>query len=220
MDAIKNLSNKKKTEQKERHASRKTKNSKKLKGDSDTDDQGSQGTADEDAFISTVVYDDDMPVSGMTVDLVAEEERRKEEEEAAKKAAEEEEIKKLLPKKKVKKNVGDGVKKKMISTTTLVLLDSQGQREEKELDRRPITYSELQREIARIFATTSPMLIIQNERGEKIFPHNFIPSSKFIVRELLLKPPPFVGLASFSAKWEIENYHDAVHKVKMAQVDD
>ena len=127
MDDLKKLTGKKKTEQKERHAARKTRGSKKIQ--LSDNDNSSVETDTTDVFISTITYDDDIPTGSMTVDFVAEEEKRQQDEADQQRKDLEAELLKTSPKKKIKKNLGD-VKKKMISTTTLIFLDSKGNREE------------------------------------------------------------------------------------------
>jgi hypothetical protein len=130
----------------------------------------------------------------------------------------------ILPQKKPKKPDGVIVRHKMTLYTTLVFLDQAGIKKEIDLDRRPITYSELQREIAKQipFRTKQPqpMYVVQNERGEKVFPDNYVPSAKLVVRELFYHPPPYGFLKSLGTRFESEGYHDARYKDSMTRVED
>lgn len=101
---------------------------------------------------------------------------------------------------------------KLLVNTTLLFLDLNGTRTEHKLHNRPDTYSSLQREVAMLRPFSRAMFVYQYLDGEKVFPPNFKPSDKFVVRELLAKTPPFDGLYALPVRWEADEYHDARHR--------
>lgn len=107
-----------------------------------------------------------------------------------------------------------GFLQSLVVNTSLEFIDLDGSRRIVDLGKRVLTYSELQREIARINAKSFDMYVIQNSKGEKIFPTNFAPSDKLFVRKLLTKPPPLGITKGMSNYWDTEEYHDAVHQVQ------
>jgi hypothetical protein len=80
---------------------------------------------------------------------------------------------------------------------------------------RPASYSELQREIARLTPRYKTMFVVQNIAGEKVFPPNFKPSEQFIIRELLT--PLSSKVPKMTPKWEFEDYHDAVFRSQIEE---
>jgi hypothetical protein len=107
-----------------------------------------------------------------------------------------------------------GFLQSLVVNTSLEFIDIDGCRKVVELGKRILTYSELQREIARINPKSYDMYVIQNSKGEKIFPANFTPTDKLYVRKLLTKPPLLAILKGISNYWDTEEYHDAVHQVQ------
>jgi hypothetical protein len=218
MNDLRNLSDKKKSKnENESTRSRKNKASRlmsAIEADNTTSD-------DNTPFLSTAVYSDD------EVDPEKDEEAKilnqKNEQDA--KDAEDAGTVVVIPtpqKVKPKKNIGEGHRtKKGAIFTTLVFLDTVGGKVEIDLNSRPATYSELQREIARLRPQSDLFLVIQNDRGEKVFPENYIPSSKLIVRELYVarEMPKFL-LKHLGTRWESTDYHDAMHKAALSRVED
>jgi hypothetical protein len=64
------------------------------------------------------------------------------------------------------------------------------------------------------------MYVVQNERGEKVFPDNYVPSAKLVVRELFYHPPAYGFLKSLGTRFESVDYHDARYKDSMTRVED
>ena len=98
--------------------------------------------------------------------------------------------------------------KKFQTTTTLIFIGLDGERVSKELAFRVTNYSELQREIARLYPASRKMFVVQDADGQKIFPENFVPATKMYIREILTKPPNIQMLRTFDTRWETEDYHD------------
>jgi hypothetical protein len=110
---------------------------------------------------------------------------------------------------------GDELIQALTINTKLKLIDINGNRKEKQLGTRVMSYSDLQREVALLFPHSRELLMVQNSRGERIFSSNFIPSDEFVVRSLHTKPPAGKIFKTLNARWETEGYHDAVHQMKM-----
>lgn len=103
---------------------------------------------------------------------------------------------------------------KELKGTILLFHWANGERQEKELLYRPVTYSEVQREIAKFFPRRLSLFVLQHpETREKLFPHNFKPLDLLVIREVLYPPPegrpPQLRL---STRWEGEDYHDARYR--------
>lgn len=103
---------------------------------------------------------------------------------------------------------------KELKGTILLFHWANGERQEKELPYRPVTYSEVQREIAKFFPKRLSLFVLQApESREKLFPHNFKPLDLIVVREVLYPAPegrpPQLRL---STRWEGEDYHDARYR--------
>lgn len=114
-------------------------------------------------------------------------------------------------------------REKEMKGTLLLFHWANGERQEKELPYRPVTYSEVQREIAKFFPRCTSLLIIQNPvTGEKIFPPNFKPTDLLVIREILCKPlesrPLKTPMAPpFNVYWEGEKYHDVICRRAMEE---
>jgi hypothetical protein len=197
------------------------------------DNAGEVEEIDDTPFVSTVVYsDDEQPQEEEATFADAGDKKKGDPEEKNKDgegdinkdrvdSAGRERRVTILPSKKEKPKKGSPVKRRMTVYTTLVFVDKAGFRKEIDLDRRPITYAELQREIARLTPHSQQMFVIQNERGEKVFPENYIPSAKLIVRELYLRPPSYSKmLMKLGTRYESEEYHEAKHRDRMSRVED
>ncbi len=100
----------------------------------------------------------------------------------------------------------------LVKNTTIVFLDANGLKREVALDKRLLTYTELQREIARILPANRDMFLIQNHKGERVFPENFVPSDKVFVRKLLLTSPSMLAHRGMANTWDTDEYHDAKHQ--------
>lgn len=103
---------------------------------------------------------------------------------------------------------------KELKGTILLFHWANGERQEKELPYRPVTYSEVQREIAKFFPKRLSLFVLQHpETREKIFPHNFKSLDLLVIREVLYPAPegrpPQLRL---STRWEGEDYHDARYR--------
>jgi hypothetical protein len=106
--------------------------------------------------------------------------------------------------------------------TLLMFHWANGARQEKELPYRPVTYSEVQREIAKFFPKCMSLFVLQNpQTGEKIFPQNFQPTDFLVIRELLCRSvetrPLQVPNPRFPTRWDTEEYHDPKHRRAMEQ---
>lgn len=91
--------------------------------------------------------------------------------------------------------------------TRIVFISLTGERNETKLNCRPQKYDDLQREIARHSMTRNPtaMYVVQTEKGKKVFPHNFSPMDRFMVREILIPPPSLKVAQSLPIDWEDEH---------------
>lgn len=100
----------------------------------------------------------------------------------------------------------------LVKNTTIVFIETNGLRREVPLDKRLLTYTELQREIARLLPGNRDLFVIQNQKGQKVLPQDFVPSEKVFVRKLLLKPPSMSLYRGTPATWDTHDYHDAKYQ--------
>lgn len=92
--------------------------------------------------------------------------------------------------------------------TTLTFIALDGTRTDRPLPLKVQSYSELQREISRLNTGTQQMLVIQDEKGQRIGSQHFVPRSKIIVRELLLTAPKHDTLKGMRYDWEGADFHE------------
>jgi hypothetical protein len=92
--------------------------------------------------------------------------------------------------------------------TSLLFINTDGSRYEKQLIIKVQSYSELQREIARLTPKNRQLYIVQDEKGNRINSEDFVPRLKFIVRCLSLKPPEVSRLRGLPHNWELVGYHE------------
>lgn len=112
---------------------------------------------------------------------------------------------------KKKKNTVVAVEKFQLETcTVLVFITLDGVLSEVPLTKRIMSYSELQREIARIKPRTKNMFIIQDVNGVPLSSKNFAGYDLIRVKEICVKPR-YDQLKHLQADWETTLYHEAVH---------
>lgn len=100
-------------------------------------------------------------------------------------------------------------KRSSLNVTTLLFIQPDGSRREQVLPIRVQNYSELQREVARVVPGGREVVVMQDEKGNRLTSQNFIPRSKIVVRSLLLKPPNTSMLRTLRYDWEERDYHVA-----------
>ncbi|RYH15549.1 hypothetical protein EON65_31600 [archaeon] len=105
-------------------------------------------------------------------------------------------------------------KKAMNNVTTLTFIRQDGSRYEDKLQMKVASYSELQREIARLNPHSRDMYIIQDERGSRISSDNYIPRKQIVVRSTFLKPPTYADVRKLPFNWEATDYHEVRLKME------
>jgi hypothetical protein len=104
---------------------------------------------------------------------------------------------------------------KLATPTTLVFISLDGQLTDFRLDKRLDSYSELQREIARLTKKSRKMYAIQDEAALPISSDNWKGYNIIRVKEIAVRPR-FQDLFPLANDWESTEYHEARHKRAMA----
>ena len=94
------------------------------------------------------------------------------------------------------------------TTTTLVFISIDGLKTVHALDKRIISYSELQCEIARIVKKSQSMYVIQDVDGNVLPAVPFYGYDVIRVKETSWKPNSTM-LKAMSSKWEVEDYYES-----------
>lgn len=94
------------------------------------------------------------------------------------------------------------------TTTTLVFISIDGLKTVHALDKRIISYSELQCEIARIVKKSQSMYVIQDVEGNVLPAVPFYGYDVIRVKETSCKPNRTM-LKAMSSKWEVEDYYES-----------
>lgn len=94
------------------------------------------------------------------------------------------------------------------TTTTLVFISIDGLKTIHALDKRIISYSELQCEIARIVKKSQSMYVIQDVEGNVLPAVPFYGYDVIRVKETSCKPNSTM-LKAMSSKWEVEDYYES-----------
>lgn len=107
---------------------------------------------------------------------------------------------------------------KLETCTVIVFISIDGILSEYPQTKRITSYSELQREIARIQPKTKKMFVVQDINGVPLSSRNFKGYDLIRVKEICIKPR-FEQLKKLSIDWEDAGYHEAVYK-RPAAADD
>ncbi|KAJ1434211.1 hypothetical protein B484DRAFT_446777 [Ochromonadaceae sp. CCMP2298] len=103
---------------------------------------------------------------------------------------------------------------KMAIPTTLVFISLDGVLTDFHLDKRLDSYTELQREIAKLTKKSRQMFAIQDDAGLPIKSDSFKGYNLIRVKEIAVRAR-FQDLRLLSADWESTGYHEARHKKAM-----